>query len=166
MNYKKLIEWIKYISERHSLVNSCIYSNNIYEVNHIDAIYPLVQITPQPSQMDNPVSTYSFIFYYVDRLLNDKSNELDIQSAGYKALNDILLDIDGLIDTETQRPYSNVTVFSEKFSDECAGVFVEVKIDSYNQNNECTSLSNDSVLVYSELNGPLITENNLDIILD
>jgi len=165
MNYKKLLEYIKYIGVKHSLINTCMEGDNIYQVNHTDVVYPLVYITPQPHIIDNPISTFNFVFYYIDRLLEDKSNRIDIHSAGLKSLNDMMLDIDMLNNTETNRPY-NSTVFSEKFSDECAGVWFEVSIQSYNPNNECSMLNDDSVFIYSEQLGGLQSENGGDIITE
>ena len=47
MNYKTLVQYIKYISEKHSLVNSALEGDNIYEMNHKDIVYPIVYLTPQ-----------------------------------------------------------------------------------------------------------------------
>lgn len=165
MNYKKLIEFIKYIGDKHSLINTTLEGDNIYQINHLDVVYPLVFITPQPHIINNPISTFNFIFYYVDRLLDDGSNRVDIHSAGLKSLNDMVLDIDMLENTETISPY-NCTVFTEKFSDNCSGVWFEVSIQSYNPNNECSMLNDDSVYIYSEQQGGLQTEGGGDIITE
>jgi len=149
MQYKNLIENLKYIGENHGLVSTCLEGDNIYEVSHTDIAYPLVFITPQPHILDNPISTYNFVIYFIDRLSDGKTNRLDIHSAALKALNDIMLSVDLLDSTESKRPFTNTTLFTEKFADECAGGWIEVSIDTFNDNTDCNTLSDINIHPYS-----------------
>lgn len=78
--------------------------------------------------VDSDLFTYQFTFFYVDRLTEDKSNQIEIQSVGIEALDNIIKDIDkrGLyVDTS----YTMQT-FNQRFLDECAGVFCNVSIST------------------------------------
>ena len=158
MNYKRLIENLQYIAGNHKLVNSCEEGDNVYKVNHMDIVYPLVFITPQPHILNTPLAQYNFVIYYIDRLLDDKSNRVDIHNSAIKAINDIIFEVDELEVTESLKPI-NITVFSEKFADECAGGFIEISIETENDNSDCTSLYNNAnqVFLETELTTEIIT---------
>lgn len=142
MSYKELIDNLKETALKHALIESFQYGNSVYEANFTDNKYPLLYVMYQPHQIDNPINNYSFVFYYIDRLLEDKSNEVDVHNSGLKSLNDVLIDIDLNYDNTEYKFPTNMTLFVEKFADYCAGVFAEVSIQTYNENNECTTLEN------------------------
>lgn len=66
---------------------------------------------------------YAFTLFYVDRLTHDLSNAIDIQSSGMVAIDNIIRTLD-----EEGIPADNYTVqpFTQRFVDECAGVFATV----------------------------------------
>lgn len=70
---------------------------------------------------------YSFTFFYVDRLTADKANELEIQSVGMEVLENILrvLYEKGVFCTGE----ATFRAFTERFHDECAGVFCNVRLE-------------------------------------
>lgn len=75
---------------------------------------------------DSNTISYQFTFFYVDRLTEDRSNQIEVQSVGIETLDNIIRDMDakGLyVD-------SNYTMqtFNQRFLDECAGVFCNVSI--------------------------------------
>lgn len=78
----------------------------------------------QHTMTDADFVQYSFALFYVDRLTEDRSNETEVQSVGIQTLSNILalLDDRGL---SVQRPVTFDT-FTERFTDECAGVFCNV----------------------------------------
>jgi hypothetical protein len=72
------------------------------------------------------VITYAFTLFYVDRLKNDRSNQIEIQSVGIQTLDNIIRRLDDLgIYSETSYSFQ---VFNQRFSDECAGVFCNVNL--------------------------------------
>jgi len=76
---------------------------------------------------DSQLITYNFTFFYVDRLTAAKTNEIEIQSQGIETLENILRRLPefGLFPSS----YSFRT-FNERFSDECAGVFCNVSLET------------------------------------
>lgn len=66
---------------------------------------------------------YSFTLFYVDRLRNDKVNEVEIQSVGMDTLTNILRQLDDWGLTPETYEFQS---FNQRFSDECAGVYCSV----------------------------------------
>lgn len=66
----------------------------------------------------------SLTLFYIDRLNEQQDNTLQIQSAGVEALADILQRCEGAgVYTDGQITYQP---FTQRFADECAGVFANV----------------------------------------
>lgn len=164
MNYKNIIKEIENFSIKHNLVNSFVEGDNVYDINSNDNLYPVIYLTPKPHQLNHPTSVYNFYIYYVDRLLNDRANRINVQNSGIKSLNDIIFKIIELENTDVTYPVT-LTVFTEKFSDECAGVFGEISIETYNDNTEC-NIMDYTVGINSENDEPLITEDSEPIVIE
>lgn len=164
MNFINLIKEIELLAVKHNLVSSFVEGDNVFEVNSSDNLYPVVYLTSKPHQLGHPTSTYNFYIYYVDRLLEDKSNRLFIQNAGMKAINDLILDIIELEKTDCAYPIA-INTFTEKFTDECAGVWAEISIESYNDMTECNKMSY-SVGIITEDGEQIITENQEKVIVE
>ena len=164
MNYKQLIDEVESISLSHNLVNSFVEGDNIYDLNSSDNLYPVIYLTSKPHQLSQPTSKYNFYIYYVDRLIENKSNRIFVQSAGIKAINDIILKVKELTSTDIEYPIA-LTPFTEKFSDECAGIYGEIVIETFNDNTEC-NIMNYTVGIISEEGEQLITENDENIVIE
>ena len=164
MNYIQLINAIEVLAVKHNLVSSFVEGDNVFEVNSSDNLYPVVYLTSKPHQLGHPTSTYNFYIYYVDRLLEDKSNRLYIQNSGMKAINDLILDIIELDKTDCTYPIS-INTFTEKFTDECAGVWAEISIETYNDMTECNKMSY-TVGIITEDNEQIITEQENLVIVE
>lgn len=106
-----------------------IVRNDIFRLNACsDARYGVFGWTQgiHSTGVDANTITYNFTFFYVDRLTEDRSNQIEVQSVGIETLDNIIRDMDakGLyVD-------SNYTMqtFNQRFLDECAGVFCNVSI--------------------------------------
>lgn len=69
---------------------------------------------------------YSFVFYYTDRLTDDESNEIEVQSVGVETLSNILRKL--YEEFRIRVADYQITPFHHKFIDLCAGAFVEVTL--------------------------------------
>lgn len=72
----------------------------------------------------NGMQTYNFTLFYVDRLNEDKSNQIGVQSVGCETIGNILRTLSEEFDIEVAN-YS-IQPFNQRFTDECAGVFCNV----------------------------------------
>lgn len=127
MTLYSIIEQLKSVAMQQPTINM-IVENDIYKLNGIpDAQYGVFAFTQDTHSVGegNNFITYNFTLFYVDRLLADKSNQIEIQSVGIQTLSNILRVIDDngmMVGAKTFQP------FLQKFTDECAGVFVKTSI--------------------------------------
>lgn len=78
--------------------------------------------------VDSDLRTFSFTFFYVDRLRTDGRNETEVQSVGIDTIQNILRVLSEEYDLDIEE--WNATCFNQRFKDECAGVFVNVQISA------------------------------------
>lgn len=123
MTLIEVIKMIEAVAARQPSVNM-IVENDVYRINEKpDAKYGIFAWTQgqHTSPADSDFLNFSFTFFYVDRLLADQSNQIEIQSVGIQTLNNIIKALDeyGLFSENTVTFQS----FNQRFADECAGVF-------------------------------------------
>lgn len=128
MTLQEVIKAFEVVASQQPSVNM-IVRNDIFRLNSkSDAKYGVFGWTQgqHSTSADSSMFTYSFVFFYVDRLKNDKGNEIEVQSVGIQTLDNILrrLDEAGIYVSSTY----NFQTFNQRFLDECAGVFCNVSL--------------------------------------
>ena len=122
MNYLQFVNNVLETAKSHKLVYE-VGEGDIYEhLNSGDHKYPCVFLTVQNIDSNGSQMTVTGSLFYVDALLSDTSNKLQIQATGMTTLQQIfmrLMDNYPDFDLRTGR----YTPFDEKFADLCAGVF-------------------------------------------
>lgn len=131
MTLKSFIEILEATAARQAAVKE-IVPQDVYKLNQKpDAKYgAFAWLHGQHGEtIGEPVRTLRFTLFYVDRLTEDKSNQLDIQSVGLEVLSNILRTIVfehgeevSIPETVTYRP------FLERFTDDCAGVYCDAAV--------------------------------------
>ena len=106
-----------------------VVENDIFRLNaRADArygVFAFVQGEHSTAINSNEI-TYAFTLFYVDRLKNDRSNQIEIQSVGIQTLDNILRTMDEAgIYAETGYSFQ---VFNQRFVDDCAGVMCRVSL--------------------------------------
>ena len=90
MTYFELINNLKACALEEPNINF-VGSKDIYELNSIPAIeYSVFYITPNTFNVDEDTITYSLNLYYIDRWDETDNNQLEIQSSGILALQNII----------------------------------------------------------------------------
>ena len=105
-----------------------IVPNDIYRLNARPNVkYGVFAWTQEEHTIGRDINTFAFVFYYADRLTEDKGNEIEVQSAGVQTINNILLTLEGMgiYTAEAWR----VQTFNYKFADECAGAYARVRLE-------------------------------------
>ena len=122
MNYLQFVNTILETSKSHKLVYE-VGEGDIYEhLNSGDHKYPCVFLTVQNIDYNSTQMTVTGSLFYVDALLSDSSNKLQIQATGMTTLQQIFMRLmDNYPDFELRT--GRYTPFDEKFADLCAGVF-------------------------------------------
>ena len=120
MNYFTLIEDIKRTSLQFA---EEFYEGDVYEfLNSGNHKYPSIILTTQNVSTTDNINSISGTLFCVDRLTDDSSNRLEIQSNAFNKLQRII----SALEENTINLQSNTyTPFTEKFADLCGGMFVE-----------------------------------------
>ena len=129
MTLYKVIETIKMLALKHPNINSA-YEGNIYDImnGNPQQKYASVVLTQQSHTQDDTYDHYGFNLFYVDRLVDDmEDNRVQIQSTGKSMLSNIIKAFCEEFDAECEN--INYQTFTERFADECAGVYCTLVID-------------------------------------
>lgn len=126
MTLAQLIKIVEGIAMQQPSINM-IVQNDVYRMNSAPSLeYGVFAWTQgQHSGSINGMTTFSFTFFYVDRLTEDQSNQIEIQSVGCETIGNILRKLD---DYDVEVANYTMQTFNQKFTDECAGVFCNVSL--------------------------------------
>lgn len=127
MTLYNIIERLKHIASKQPNIRT-IFEGSVYEnLNTNPSIkYSVFGITQTNHREDENFAYYNFSFFYIDRLVDNlESNRLQIQSIGQQVLSNIITIFCDNYDAEFM---GNITYypFTEKFADECSGVYCNV----------------------------------------
>ena len=103
-----------------------IVRHDVYRINNVpDRRYGILAWMQQEhsATMSNDIARFSFSLFYADRLTENRRNELEIQSTGIQVLDNI---IRGLYEKGICADDWTYRAFTERFVDECAGVWCDV----------------------------------------
>lgn len=124
MTLAQIITHIKDIALSQPTVRMVV-DNDVFRLNAIpDAQYGVFAYVQGNHRSGPDEDLYRFTFFYVDRLVEDGGNELEVQSVAKSTLDNImraLSDEFGIEEWET-------TTFNQRFSDMCAGAFCSAAI--------------------------------------
>ena len=129
MTLAETIKVIEVVAMRQPSINM-IVQNDVFRLNAApDARYGVFAwLQGQHSTaVDNGMMTFSFTFFYVDRLTDGFTNQIEVQSVGIQTLDNIIRELErfGVYASGT---YSFQT-FNQRFNDECAGVFCTLNLE-------------------------------------
>lgn len=129
MTLAQLIRLFEGIAKEQPSINM-IVQQDVFRINSAPSLnYGVFAWTQgQHSGSINGMSAYSFRLFYVDRLKEDLSNQIEIQSVGCETIGNILRMLD-----EYDVEVGNYTMqtFNQRFTDECAGVFCNVTLSVF-----------------------------------
>lgn len=134
MTLQNLIDTIARFGIQNKIINCSMAGSSIYDINGdtIDG-YPLLFTSPTGThRVERDTTTYEITLYYLDRLVQDRSNEMNVLSTAVEALKNIIwgiANLDGIVDVTESLNIRNVTE-TEVFADAVAGAYVtfEVKV--------------------------------------
>lgn len=181
MTLNEIIDIIKKIGLSQPNVNSSS-EGSIYEVLNADLSidYANFHITQNKHTANNQFITYNLIFFYTDRLMEGNTNKLSIQSIGIEVLSNILRTLQAYYE-DIEISSTDFQPFTERFSDNCAGVYSNVSIEipieytceetfgniiniNGGSNGECEcEIKNQYIEVNVNENGKLVVNYNPDI---
>ena len=122
----------------------------------VDIKYGVFHITQDTHSTNGDLDVWGLNLFYIDRLLDNNENRLSIQSAGITILENVLK---RFADTFGAEYLNNIvyTPFTQRFKDNCAGVFCKISISTV-MDNLCEE-GGKIVLVKNQDKSIDITEN-------
>lgn len=99
----------------------------------VDIKYGVFHITQDTHSTNGDLDVWGLNLFYIDRLLDNNENRLSIQSAGITILENVLK---RFADTFGAEYLNNIvyTPFTQRFKDNCAGVFCKISISTVMDN--------------------------------
>lgn len=126
MTLAQVIDIFEKIAMQQPSINM-IVRNDVFRINTSPSLkYGVFAWTQgQHSGSIAGMTSFAFSFFYVDRLKEDLSNQVEVQSAGCETIGNILRALE-----EYDIEVGNYTMqtFNQRFTDECAGVFCNVTL--------------------------------------
>ena len=136
MTLKNLTDNIAALARHEKIINYAMAGTSIYQLNpkQIDS-YPVLFQSPTGEHLVNDnTTTYEVTLYYLDRLLEDNINDIDIYSASIEELKHLVRGIetiDGVLKVEDGYRITNFAD-TESFDDRLAGAYTTVDITVMN----------------------------------
>ena len=135
MNFIQLLKKL----EAYSLSLPYVHSTNLGDIYEYlngkpNVKYASVNIHINHSTRNDNLITYSVYLYYVDRLVEDKSNWIEVKTTAEQVLNSIVnyaAEIGDVDDGWT------IHYFEQQFADYCAGGYVQFNLEVPNIMGEC-----------------------------
>ena len=127
MNLAQFIKRLETVALAQPSVRTVV-ENDVFRLNAMpSARYGVFAFTQgqHRANMDTEVITYVFSIFYVDRLTEDASNEIEVQSVGITTLTNI---IHTLAEEFGVAPWT-INTFNQRFADLCAGAYATVSVD-------------------------------------
>ena len=97
------------------------------DLNREDTVYSAVIIQQQSHTHNDDWIQYNFYIGYADRLVEDGSNELSVQSTAMNTIHSIVRALRNILPS-AEISYSNTNVFTQRFTALCAGAYETVSI--------------------------------------
>ena len=115
-----------------------VNEGDIYDLNKLPNIdYGVFYITQTNHTQSEQMINYNLTLFYVDRIVKDGSNKLAIQSNGIITIGNII-NLFSLKNPDVEIDYDiEYTTFLHRFTDECSGVFANVRIITDNNVGIC-----------------------------
>lgn len=136
MTLYNIVEKLKDIAINKPNINY-VGEGDIYDLNTLPNIdYSVFYITQSNHSQNQDTTTFNLTLYYIDRIFQDKSNTLNIQSTGIQVLTTIVNTFEYSNDVIVNYDM-DYTTFTHKFSDLCAGVYCNLSISVDNELGIC-----------------------------
>lgn len=138
MNLAQTIQYITNVAKEHPLVKTVI-EGDVYQLNSLEVKYGVFCITQPMNNVakEDNIMKYTFTIFYVDRLNEDESNKLVIQTDGINVIHEVF----NYIKTNAQTADINIpitfTTYTEKFADKCGGAYANVTLEVDDETGDC-----------------------------
>lgn len=128
MNLYQTVQYILSVAKAQPNVGLA-YEGDVYDLNELQNIaYPAVVVAQNTHAENGEWRGYGFNIFYVDRLTDDKKNRLEIQNIALEALSNIYkVLVESGFEVQGEMRFHP---FDERFDAECAGMYMEIVLQS------------------------------------
>lgn len=134
MTLYDLIDKISEYAVGRQLIEYSAGGTSIMEIDRAEG-YPLLFVAPTGNhRVSQNTTTFTITLYYIDRLLDDSTNNVTLFSNSINALKDLVLGIatlDGVTDVSEDFDIANFTE-TEKLNDKVAGAYTTIQVTTLN----------------------------------
>ena len=132
MTLLETIKLLELVASKQPNINGIVESGDIFDLNkeEYEQKYSAFCVTQRTHSIGEEFSTYRFTLYYVDRLTLDKSNKIEIHSTACEFFQNLIKTIMKKYDVNFTN--GEAYTFTEKFSAECAGAYMDCEITTSN----------------------------------
>lgn len=139
VEFTALVDVIKFIARAQTPVQTAT-DGDVYENwNSSEIRFGGFNVALEQVSYDNQLTTYRFVMYYGDRLMQDKSNVNSVIEDGVRVIQTVLNNVTNINGVEVIFPV-NYIPFEQKFMDYLAGVYVTVDIQTESVLGACADL--------------------------
>ena len=134
MTLMETVQLLNWIAKNQPNVNGIVETGDIFDLNkeEFQQKYAAFCVQQNTHTVTQDFTTFSFTLFYVDRLTLDKSNKIEIQSTAVEFFSNFIKTIMTKFDS-LDFTTGEVTPFTERFSAECAGAFMNCRITTTNK---------------------------------
>jgi hypothetical protein len=130
MTLREIIKTIEHYAGLYTNANYIVESGNIYDIskNNYEMKFPAFCCSQEPPHTyRGEMIQYSFVLLFTDRLTNNRSNTIEVESTAIDVLAKTISALSKLsmIDIEYD---TDINTFTERFSEECAGAYINIKV--------------------------------------
>ena len=137
MTLLDIVKELENIAKKQPNINY-VGNGDIYALSTLPNVnYGVFYVTQSNHTQNENTINYTLTLFYVDRLMNDNSNRLQIQSNGITTLTNII-NIFSMKNDDVEIQYNiPYTTFIQRFADDCSGVYCNVTITADNNIGIC-----------------------------
>lgn len=130
MTLNETIKTIEHYARQYTDANYIVETGNVYDIskNNYEMKFPAFCCSQEPPHMfRGDFIQYNFMLLYTDRLTNNRSNMIEVQTAAIESITQTINALSKLniVDVEYD---TEINTFTERFSEECAGAYINLKI--------------------------------------
>lgn len=133
MTFLETTKLLEFLAQLQPNINGIVETGDVFDLNkdEYQQKYSAFCATPRTHTVGLDYTTYSYTLYYVDRLTLDKSNKTEIQSTGIEFFHNLIATILHNY-PEINVDEGTITTFTERFTAECAGAYMDIDIIAAN----------------------------------
>lgn len=132
MTLNEIKETLEHYATQQPNVNSIVKSGNIYDIskdNYERKFSAFCVSEEPPHELDGDFITYNLVLVYTDRLTQDRSNTTEVKSVAIETITKVINKMKQLSMVDVTQA-TDITTFTERFSEECAGAYIGVRIQT------------------------------------